>query len=222
LASWIFTILIFGILGRAYYLRTLRTNPEPNQATPPSTQLAILKECLFQSDDLTRAEHALQDLKAFCKNHKLKAPNPELIVSIQKRYHNLLALKQSPDSDKSEFLKQDAEICEEEFLWLDKIPPLEFSQVDQQSDPADKLRLWTLGITRLYADENILNAIHALKTTDFSPDAKAITELLSSFDTFTSHRDQCGIQPQDIEALQKLNQDFLKQLNSLKISDGSV
>ena len=189
-ASAIFTIIICLILLRVFWLRVkaASTRGENFRSLPPKDQLAVLKECLLNNP----TEANLKNLARFLTEHNL---NQEV-----ESYRPFMKVQEELRK-KKDALAEDNELYTRESLWMDGLEPLEFEEArtaKAEGDLQTYISRTLEGISRLYSDEAIENALREL-----SPGYPKAQKLLNSYRELAKARDESFADDKSLEALRK-------------------
>lgn len=197
--SIIFAIAIALILMRVFYLRIKANSLESASFKNmiPKDKLAVLKECLLNNPTRT----TLENLDAFLKEQGIEA-DTESYRPFMERQLQLLRKKNA--------IAEDNELYAEETVWVDKIRPLEFAEAEQakaEGDSKTYVDRTLEGISRLYSDEAILEALAKLE-----PDYAKATSLIEGYKNLIALRDESGADDKSLETLRKQRDAWMDDL----------
>ena len=197
--SLLFVIFIMILLLRVVYLR-LKANSvkaESFRNLSDRDKMAVLKECLLNNPTRT----TLENLDTFLKELGIEA-DTESYRPYMERQLQLLRKKNA--------IAEDNELYAEETAWVDRIRPLEFAEAEQpKTEGYSKTYVdRTLeGISRLYSDEAILEALAKLE-----PDYAKAASLIEGYRKLIALRDESGADDKSLEALRKQRDAWMDDL----------
>ncbi|MCF0220838.1 MAG: hypothetical protein HUK19_00945 [Fibrobacter sp.] len=199
----IFTIIIALVLLRAFWLRikAASTRNDSFKQLPPKDQLSVLKECLLNNP----TEKNLQNLKDFGEQFQVDFDG-ETYRPFMKRQLEIARQKNA--------LAEDNELFAAEARWLDSILPLEFAEAKAAlacGENATYIEKSLEGISRLYSDEAILDALEKL-----APHYEKAMSLIDSYKELVDIREQSGASDEELEKLRKIRNKWDEDLLNLQ------
>lgn len=198
-AGILFTIAIFLLLLRIFYLR-VRANSAKSASfkrLAPKDKMAVLKECLLNNP----SEGSLQNLKEFCDSVNVPFD--------AEGYRPFIAEQLALADRQANYVECDklyVKACE----FVDRTAPMEFADAEgvRAQGNLEKAIEYTLeGISRLYSDKAIIEALTALEPE--YPKAKTLRE---KYIALAEACDSSGADEKSLEALRKLRDAWMADL----------
>lgn len=201
--SIIFTIAIFAILLRVFWLRVKANaaNTESFKRLPPKDKLAVLKECMLNNP----SEGSLANLKEFCESENLNFD--------ANGYRPFIKRQLELADRNANYVECDA-LYIEECEFLDRTKPIEFAEAQksrQEGNEQEALVRTLEGISRLYSDLAIKTELQKLEPTY----PKAI-ELLAGYEQLIENCKSSSAEPNALEVLRKQREAWIESLLTIE------
>lgn len=198
-ASTFFTIVMVLVLLRIFWLRikAAGTQTENFKLLSPKEQLAVLKECLLNNP----TEKNLQNLGRFIGENGL---------NLDVESYRPLMKKQLELSRRKDALVEDNELYTQESRWMDQLEPLEFADANisrANGNIQDYIAYSLEGISRLYSDEAIENALKKLAL-----DYPKANSLLDGYHRLVEARDLSLADEKSLQELRKIRDQWEEEL----------
>lgn len=197
--SLLFLIVIMALLLRVVYLRLKANSVRANsfKALPDKDKLAVLKECLLNNSSKAN----LMNLADFAKEHGIEVDTAAYLPLIERQMKNAWG---------KNAIAEDNAIYAEQSAWIDSIAPFEFAEAKaarEEGRKEDYIHLCLEGISRLYSDEAILDALSKLK-----PDYAKAGALTEGYRKLVEAREESGADDKSLEALRKKRDAWMNEL----------
>lgn len=197
----LFTIAIAALLLRSFWLhvKSATADSESYKALAPKDQLAVLKECLLNN----ATQLNLKNLVDFCEKNGFPIDGA--------KYQPLLD-KQIIYGRKNASIQDCDALYAEQCIWIDKILPMEFQEAGAAKQDGNQdlyIERSLEGISRLYSDEAILQAL-----TDLQAEYEKAGSIKSGYEKLMEARDTSLADDTSLEALRKLRDAWMEDLLS--------
>lgn len=195
----LFTIVIAVILLRVFWLHVKANSAktESFQKLDAKDKMAVLKECLLNNP----ADSNLQNLKEFCDEQGLSFDVEGYRPFIKKQLDLANA--------RANYVECDA-LYVEECALIDQLKPMEFAEAEEakrQGDQATYITRSLEGISRLYSDNAIENALTVL-----IPSYSKAQKLLESYQDLAKNCNESSAEDDALEKLRKQRDTWMEDL----------
>lgn len=201
--SLLFVIVIVLLLLRVFWLHVKANSAKTAsfQRLAPKDKMAVLKECLLNNP----TQGNIDNLKEFCDSQNLEFDAEGYRPFIKKQLE--LAVR------RANYVECDA-LYVEECKFIDKLAPMEFAEASKSRSEGDSkgyIAHSLEGISRLYSDNAILDALEALK-----PDYAKAEKLQTSYQELVRSCNEDGADEKALEKLRKKRDAWVEDLLSIE------